>query len=245
MVATQRYSMPGLPCLYLAGSLYTCWEEMGRPPLHELQCAAFWVKDDKSLKMLNFSNRPTELALLTLPGGDPAAPAFISAHIVLWPLVFASSIVVKHRGGPFKPEYVIPQMVLQWVTQDHGFDGLVYFSTHVRAISRTNPLPVCNVVLPSKQVTPSGRCGRLCDVFKMTDPVSWQMLSAVNVGEGNFGALPNFELEFIEGNKEPYYKTQFGMVEMKLNKLVFEVMRKNQEGDPTAGEVSVLSVTSS
>lgn len=241
MVATQRYSMPGLPCLYLAGSLYTCWEEMGRPPLHELQCAAFWVKDDKSLKMLNFSNRPARQAITSRPGGTPVAPEFESAQIVLWPLVFASSIIVKHRSSPFKPEYVIPQMILQWVTHGHGFDGLVYFSTHVRAISRTDPLPVCNVVLPAKHVTPFGRCARLCDVFKMTDPVSWQMLSSVNVGEGNFGPLPNFELEFIEGNKEPYHKTQFGMVEFKLNKLVFEVLRKNQEGgDHTAGEVSVL-----
>ena len=68
MVATQRYSMPGLPCLYLAGSIYTCWEEMGRPPLHELQCAAFWVKEGKSLKMLNFSNRPARQAITTPPG---------------------------------------------------------------------------------------------------------------------------------------------------------------------------------
>jgi len=57
-VATQRYSIPGLPCLYLSGSLYTCWEEMGRPPFHELHVAAFWAKQGASLKVLNFSNRP-------------------------------------------------------------------------------------------------------------------------------------------------------------------------------------------
>lgn len=239
MVATQRYSIPGLPCLYLAGSLYTCWEEMGRPPLHELQCAAFWVKDDKSLKMLNFSNRPARLALLTPQGSNPAEPAFISAHIVLWPLVFASSIVVKHRSSPFKPEYVVPQMVLQWVTHGHGFDGLVYFSTHVRAISRTNPLPVCNVVLPAKHVTSTGRCARLCDSFKMTAPVSWQLLSSVNVGEGTYmGSLATFELEFIDGMKEPYYKTQFGVVQSKAEKLVMDVMRRNHDGDQLTGEVS-------
>lgn len=241
MVATQRYSMPGLPCLYLAGSLYSCWEEMGRPPLHELQCSAFWVKEGKRLKMLNFSNRPARLALLTPPGSNPEKPAFISAHIVLWPLVFASSVVVKHRGGPFKPEYVIPQMVLQWVTQDHGFDGLVYFSTHVRAISRTDPLPVCNVVLPAKRVSSSGRCEHLCDTFKTTDPVSWQLLTSINVGDTMpMEGLPTFELEFINGIREPYFKTQFGVVQSKLGRLVMDVKRRNHEGDHAAGDVSVL-----
>lgn len=239
LVATQRYSIPGLPCLYLAGSLYTCWEEMGRPPLHELQCAALWVKNDKTLKMLNLSNRPARLSLLVTPPGSVSPdPSYISSHIVLWPLVFASSIKVKHRNAPFKPEYVIPQMVLQWVTQNHGFDGLVYFSTHVRAVPKKHPMPACNVVVPAKNVTAAGRCERLCDTFKITDPFGWQLLSSINVGEGTEGAsIPMYDLEFIEGIDEPYYKTEFGMVQTKLNKLVIRTIQRNNSGDTTIGDV--------
>ena len=237
LVATQRYSIPGLPCLYLAGSTYTCWEEMGRPPLHELQCAAFWVKPGRSLKLLNFSNRPARQALLASPPGS--VPSGLSAQIILWPLVFASSIIVKHRSSPFKPEYVIPQMVLHWVTQNHDVDGLAYFSTHVRAISKKHPMPASNIVLPAKQITPQGRCPRLCDVFKMTDPFGWQLLASINLGEGTDGAsIPMYDFEFVDGVEEPYYKTEFGMVQMKLNKMVNRTIQTNRSGDATAGDIA-------
>lgn len=31
LVNAQRYSVAGLPCLYLGSSLYICWQEMGKP----------------------------------------------------------------------------------------------------------------------------------------------------------------------------------------------------------------------
>ena len=31
IVKSERFSIPGLPCLYLANSTYACWIEMGRP----------------------------------------------------------------------------------------------------------------------------------------------------------------------------------------------------------------------
>ena len=236
LVATQRYSIPGLPCLYLAGSLYTCWEEMGRPPFHELQCAAFWVKNGRSLKLLNFSNRPVRQALLASPPGR--VPAGLSNQIILWPLVFASSIVVKHRLSPFKPEYTIPQMILQWVTHNHGFDGLAYFSTNVRSVSKKHPMPISNIVLPAKVVTAYGRCARLCDTFKMTDPIGWQLLSSIELGDSTVGySIPTYDLEFVDGVEEAYYRTQFGLVQMRLNKLVARTTLQNRDGDMTAGDI--------
>ncbi|MHB0960113.1 MAG: hypothetical protein ACYC0X_19745 [Pirellulaceae bacterium] len=245
LVSTQRYSIPGLPCLYLSGSLYTCWEEMGRPPLHELQCAAFWVKKGHSLKILNFSNRPGRLISYARPPGnfpsDTTCQRLLSSHIVLWPLIAMSSVAVKHRDSPFKPEYVIPQMALQWVTRNHNFDGIAYFSTHVKAVATTNPLPTCNLVLPAQNVQSSGRCTRLCECFKMTEPYGWQLLSSVQVGEGSVGShSPMYEFEFIEGIKEPYCKTEFGSVEMKLNKMVTGTMCRNSKDEPSLGDVSPM-----
>ena len=238
LVATQRYSAPGLPCLYLAGSLYTCWEEMGRPPFHELQCSALWVKPGKTMKILNLSNRPARLSLsVTAPGSVPHDHAFCSSQIILWPLVFSSSIRVKHRNAPFKPEYVIPQMALQWVTQ-HNFDGVAYFSTHVKTRCEKHNMPVCNLVIPAKQVTPTGRCKRLCDTFKMTDPHGWQMLSSIHVGDGTTGeSIPKYDLEFIEGVEEPYRNTEFGKVQMKLNRIVMRMRGKIENGEATIGDI--------
>ena len=33
LVGNQRFSLSGLPCLYLGGSSYICWEELGRKDL--------------------------------------------------------------------------------------------------------------------------------------------------------------------------------------------------------------------
>jgi hypothetical protein len=236
-VATQRYSIPGLPCLYLAGSLYACWEEMGRPPFHELHCAALWVKDGKEMRLLNLSNRPGRLAVYACPpGSEPPEPDRLAAQIMLWPLVFLCSIKTKHPNAPFKPEYVVPQMVLQWVTQDHGFDGVVYFSTHVKYLSLKNPMFASNVVIPVKTIAPTGRCASLCDTFKITDPMGWQLLSSINVGATvPSAALAKGEVEFIEGDPEPYSHSEFGSVERKLNTLV---LKKRRSPDPQAGDIS-------
>jgi len=243
LVATQRYSIPGLPCLYLSGSIYTCWEEMGRPPFHELHCTALWVKANKTMKIIDLSERPYRLKLLLnrleFEGSANLAPTWFAQRIILWPLLFASSIKVKHRTAPFKPEYIIPQMTLQWVTQNHGFDGLVYFSTHVRAICKARSLPACNIVVPAKKVTATGRCEYLCDTFKMTDPINWQLLSSINIQTGTAGAnVPTYDFEFLEGFEEPYHQTAFGVVQTNLNKLVAHIRQENGNGNETLGDVS-------
>ena len=54
LVATQRYSIPGLPSLYLANSIYVAWEELGRPSSNLIQAARF--KNTRDLKLLDLSN---------------------------------------------------------------------------------------------------------------------------------------------------------------------------------------------
>jgi len=253
-VSMHRYSIPGLPCLYLSGSLYACWEEMGRPPFHELHAAAFWVRTGESVKLLNFSESPSRLRLSSFlkPDGtiDPqtsglsvrALEARIADSIVLWPLVASASVIVKHRDAPFKPEYLVPQMLLQWVRNDEDFDGVCYFSTNVGGASRRRHLAVCNLVFPAKFIKPSGRCEHLCRLFKMTEPYGWGLLRAVHASGGvPMDAAPFFDMEFIEGVKEEYHETEFGEVELTLGRLATRVMDENERGDPAAGDISPSS----
>ncbi len=240
-VETHRYSIPGLPCLYLSGSLYTCWEEMGRPPFHTLHVAAFWVKD-RPLRVLNFSYRPSTILNYIKSSSEmnKFPNDLLSSYIVLWPLIALSSIIVKHNNFPFKPEYIVPQMVLQWVTKKGlGFDGICYFSTHIKAILKKScfHLPVCNFVFPAREIKPKGRCDHLRNIFKMTEPYSWQVLSSIQVGEDPGIMQPYFYIEFIDGIEEPYYVTEFGMVQMKLDKLVLKILGANQNGEFDLGDV--------
>ena len=156
---------------------------MGRPPFHELQVPAFWL--EKSATVLHLDAIPAQFLRWVeandVKPSDPSITAhflenWISRCLVLWPLMAASSIIVRHRDSPFKPEYLIPQMLLQWVRNSNDFDGICYSSTNVRVSSPEYPLALCNCAFPAKVVKPVGRCEHLCSMFKMTPPHGWQLL---------------------------------------------------------------------
>ncbi|MFW1494652.1 hypothetical protein ACEV9S_24505, partial [Vibrio parahaemolyticus] len=55
-----------------------------------------------------------------------------------WPLIAACSIRVKNPSDNFKPEYIIPQLLLQWARDYKSIDGIRYTSTHIEATSLTS-----------------------------------------------------------------------------------------------------------
>ena len=44
LVGNQRYSLFGLPCLYLGGSSYICWEELGRKDFSTTNYSGYSLK---------------------------------------------------------------------------------------------------------------------------------------------------------------------------------------------------------
>ena len=52
-VESQRFSIPGLPCLYLSKSVYTCWMELKQPSDSELYVSRARVDDN--IKIFNLA----------------------------------------------------------------------------------------------------------------------------------------------------------------------------------------------
>lgn len=52
LVGNQRFSLSGLPCLYLGGSSYICWEELGRKDLSSTNYCGYSLKED--INMFDF-----------------------------------------------------------------------------------------------------------------------------------------------------------------------------------------------
>jgi len=180
LVNTQRYSIPGLPCLYLSNSTYVCWEELGRPGFNNLQFSRFNLskgnfrfllmhQKNETFKFVGFSDDGKKLS----SDGD-----FVVKFLVTWPLQAAVSIIVKHRNSPFKPEYIIPQLLLQWVVTTQEVDGIRFFST--RALNSTFPIvlgSLANIVIPVKENNSIGYCSQLAKRIELTNPISWQALT--------------------------------------------------------------------
>ncbi len=175
-ISSQRYSISGWPSLYLGGSLLVCWEELGRPPLESVDVSCFQA--DRELSVLDFGYTPRTFVGLHTDGFFTAEQ--IVSYLVLWPLLCACSLKPAHRGEPFVEEYIVPQLLLEWIKNESGsIDGLRYFSTQI-AQQPACPRLTINYVFPVKTVHKSGYCDSLKAAFRLTKPVSWALLNTLD-----------------------------------------------------------------
>ena len=130
LIGAFRYSLPGTPCLYLASSLELAWLECGMPNLFSY-CI---MRMNKEFKLVDFST-PESAFLANIEQlfnegkreKDNVREYYIK-HLVTFPLKIACSIEVKNRNGKFVEEYIIPQLLMQWMQEKGNYDGIAYES---------------------------------------------------------------------------------------------------------------------
>lgn len=230
LVSTQRYSIPGLPAVYLSGSIWCCWEEMNRPAFSEIHVSEFRPATDQTYTLLDFGYRPAVVASIareynpTFPSADKAMK-MISSYAICWPLIAACSLIARDKRDEencnFVHEYIIPQLLLQWVKNNREWDGIRYFSTKVSQYI-DNPNAAANFVFPSVSHHKfSGYCDELSKKFTLTPPVPWSLLVAI----GNFYTIPsyaNWKMPVAEGVNVSYMQTDFLKAEAHLSDMPFE-----------------------
>jgi hypothetical protein len=214
LVASQRYSIHGLPSLYLASSLWIAWEELGRPALASLHASRFEGRGD--LRVLDFGWSPS-MGLSTFGDQDGAETfgAFAEGQAIIWPLIAACSLVRRYPGTPFVSEYIIPQFLLQWVQREKDLDGIRYFSTKLTAMDIAANRAF-NFVFPVRHKAASGICGGLQDAFALTAPISWPMLQSWRPKIMGASLPAPGAIELAEGVPVAYSDTEFFALEHKL-----------------------------
>lgn len=214
-ISTYRYSIPGYPCLYLGGSLYVCWEELNKPDFSKLYLSAY--KIDDTIRVLNFGYRPAEIAVIIENMSQHMTKVlenFCEAYMILWPLIAACSIRVL-IDGPFKVEYIIPQLLLQWISNERSeIDGIRYFSTKVVDYPN-NPKINCNFAFPVKSDSRHGFCAKMKAGFKLTEPKNCQDLKLEIFPHHT--DLGNHQLPPVFDGSSPYSETEFAKIESFVN----------------------------
>lgn len=173
---TQRFSISGLPCLYLADSAYVCWEELNRPEYNNFYLSRFEITNYMNLKALDISLTPQSIvALITNVSkimGDEVDSwdSTILECIIKWPLIFCCSIKVSDSAATFKPEYIIPQYLLEWVRQNKKLNAIKYFSVKTHLFQNIDSSSFINVVIPVQEIKNNGYCSLLEDSFAYTNP---------------------------------------------------------------------------
>lgn len=162
-IGNNRFSISGYPCLYLGRSIYTCWEEMRRLKQSEISAVAFKVQ--KPIRLLDLRLCP--------PIESLRKESFCMS---LLPYILASSVRVHFDEDNFKPEYIIPQLLLHSVirkgNENQNYDGVIYTSTRRNVQYSDRGLEMYdNIVIPVMSNRSTYYCKILASYFMETEPI--------------------------------------------------------------------------
>jgi hypothetical protein len=212
-IGPKRFSIPGLPCLYLSTSAYTCWKELNRPNLLNFYFTMYCMSG-KDLYLFDLTWSPVRIFYLiahivknrencndgflrNVDGLSSGLHKIIKNFLVSWPLNFVCSIYSEYKDDPFRPEYLFPQFLFQWIftnRKKYRYEGIKYFSTRsfpsqdslkkIFDIARIDPNNInfkywiqsyqlnVNLALPIHTTKAKGWCDELMNRFHISYPVS-------------------------------------------------------------------------
>ena len=137
-----RFSLAGFPSLYLSTMLPLAWQECGYPSKYyyskyqyERNYDLFWnecsLDPEKELKLLSLYS-PSEIrywGASTKYNNFDLWVNVVFRYLRVYPLILACSFVNQSGHVPFKQEYIIPQMLMQWVQRNYSkVQGISYFT---------------------------------------------------------------------------------------------------------------------
>ena len=164
----ERYSICGLPSLYLASSAYGCWMEMNSPRIETVNIALFKPQND--IKFLDLCY-PNENEL------------YDKHRIMLLPIIVACDMPVKYPEANYKYEYTIPQLILESLVKyrnekmNRQVLGIRYISVKRKTTSlaysyKSYKRLYYNYVFPPVEIKYEGQCPVIKDNFKFIKATS-------------------------------------------------------------------------
>ena len=157
--SNERFSLAGFPSLYLSTMLPLAWQECGYPKKYyysEYQCECLNASESSSndeLKLLALYS-PWDMRSWGMGVQYHSFDLWLEVmarYLKLFPLVLACSFVNQNGGSPFKQEYIIPQMLMQWIQRNSNkIDGVSYF-TCVDTSSFLSHWCAYNIAIPAVQ----------------------------------------------------------------------------------------------
>lgn len=183
-VAPMRFSIAEYPCLYLSSQYELCWYECRKP--ERFAISAFDIPQDRNNteKVVDIGEKMIPLASSFFcqfynkrnsPELLKKLRDYLTKQLVIYPLKAACSVIVEDCDCKIKPEYFVPQLLMQWLLQDDEFDGIRYETA--TDYPEAQAAGGHNLVFVSKNFDADGYAENLRGRIRVTTPVS------VNVNE--------------------------------------------------------------
>lgn len=227
LVGNQRYSLSGLPCLYLGGSSYICWEELGRKDFNTSNYCGYSLKEE------------VEVFDMLLP------VEITNEHQIRRAVLTLACSLAAKRDSLFKPEYILPQCILHSLIRrsyyNHTIFCVQYYSSHLLngdadyfkpSFSNPNFLPrYVNYVFPATSSKSEGYHDKLRNLFNQTETVSLM-----------HETLLDPEKLMVGFDMDVYLKSQFGLMDSILDKKL-GFISKRKEGEMFLSQSEGLKMT--
>lgn len=110
-VKTARYSVLGFPSLYLTKNIYTAWEEARRANIE-----TFYASRLRLQRPIHLVDLRLRRSFSDINKGEREAA--VRQYLRTIPLIIACSLKVKKDSDAFKPEYILPQLILHTVIDE-------------------------------------------------------------------------------------------------------------------------------
>ena len=201
-LGNNRFSISGYPCLYLSKSIWACWEEMHEPDIKKV-CVSK-VKVVRDIKLLD----------LSWPKVDESTVDKYKV-ICTWPLIIACSIRTLHPNDTFKPEYIIPQLIMLAIKNASDYWGCLYTSTQQNDYFPLEYEKLTNAAIPVSEIQPDKEmCPILSSKFSVSDSINEEYLRLC----GNLNPI-HMEGSGIAMTADMKYDySNFGLMEKELEK---------------------------
>ena len=239
-VSTNRYSIAGYPSLYLGTSLELCCEEIDVYSYHDNALVSRFELNREfenvniNIKVIELGIKPQDFVDMSSVSNRVIPHQILnnnmmkSTYLMLYPLIAASSFIRKNKVDPFAAEYIVPQLLMQWMRQQmsdkNNLMGIRYFSCASDDASDMG----FNYVFPTSGEKISSNC-QYCSVlskaFRLTNPVHLK----------NYEDFKKCELDLNEN-----YSIDF-LDCVSWNQECHIVDEKHNEGDSTIISESVKS----
>lgn len=118
-----RFSIPGIPSLYLGNSTYACWLELGCPADYKFNVSPVLL--DGTQRILNLAVMTRNLLYL-----DEGNISRVHCWLKLIVLMIATSYIIEEEKRTFKSEYIVSQSIMLGC-KELKLDGIAYFSKRV------------------------------------------------------------------------------------------------------------------
>lgn len=186
LVKEHRYSVQGVPAIYLGTSIYDCYVELNSPPIKDFWVSYFCFSQDKkdnydpsNLKLIDLTVPTADffrvnLLIHSVLKNDIEFDKFIEDiynRIVLWPLIKTCSIARKYPHAPFQHEYIIPTLLFQLCAKSTSISGIKYDSTQKNNCPNgIYPHALQNIAIPAHNISEKGYCSDLEARLILTEP---------------------------------------------------------------------------